>query len=93
MSAQSLNVVSATSASPESAGMSEARLQRLDEHLKRNYVDNGRFPGTHTLIYRRGKVVHSTVQGLADVERNVAVKDDTIFRIYSMSKPIPRSRS
>jgi len=88
MSAQSLNVVSATSASPESAGMSEARLQRLDEHLKRNYVDNGRFPGTHTLVYRRGKVVHSTVQGLADVERNVAVKDDTIFRIYSMSKPI-----
>jgi CubicO group peptidase (beta-lactamase class C family) len=88
MSAQSLNVVSATSASPESAGMSEARLQRLDEHLKRNYVDNGRFPGTHTLVYRRGKVVHSTVQGLADVERNVPVKDDTIFRIYSMSKPI-----
>ena len=88
MSAQSLNVVSATSASPESAGMSEARLQRLDENLKRNYVDNGRFPGTHTLVYRRGKVVHSTVQGLADVERNVAVKDDTIFRIYSMSKPI-----
>ncbi len=88
MSAQSLNVVSATSASPESAGMSEARLQRLEEHLKRNYIDNGRFPGTHTLVYRRGKVVHSALQGLADVERNVPVKDDTIFRIYSMSKPI-----
>ena len=88
MSAQSLNVVSATSASPESAGMSEARLQRLEEHLKRNYIDNGRFPGTHTLVYRRGKVVHSALQGLADVERNTPVKDDTIFRIYSMSKPI-----
>jgi CubicO group peptidase (beta-lactamase class C family) len=88
MSAQSLNVVSATSASPESAGMSEARLQRLEEHLKRNYIDNGRFPGTHTLVYRRGKVVHSGLQGFADVERNAAVKDDTIFRIYSMSKPI-----
>ena len=88
MSAQSLNVVSATLASPESAGMSETRLQRLDEHLKRNYIDSGRFPGTHTLVYRRGKVVHSTVQGLADIERNVPVKDDTIFRIYSMSKPI-----
>jgi CubicO group peptidase (beta-lactamase class C family) len=88
MSAQSLNVVSATSASPESAGMSEARLQRLEEHLKRNYIDNGRFPCTHTLVYRRGKVVHSALQGLADVERNAAVKDDTIFRIYSMSKPI-----
>jgi len=88
MSAQTLNVVSATSASPESAGMSEARLQRLEDHLKRNYIDNGRFPGTHTLVYRRGKVVHSAMQGLADVERKVAVKDDTIFRIYSMSKPI-----
>ena len=44
MSAQSLNVVSATSASPESAGMSEARLQRLEEHLKRHYIDSGRFP-------------------------------------------------
>ncbi len=88
MSAQSLNVVSATSAAPESAGMSEARLQRLEEHLKRNYIDNGRFPGTHTLVYRRGKVVHSGLQGFADVERNAAVKDDTIFRIYSMSKPI-----
>ena len=88
MSAQSLNVVSATSASPESAGMSEARLQRLEEHLKRNYIDNGRFPCSHTLVYRRGKVVHSALQGLADVERNAAVKDDTIFRIYSMTKPI-----
>ena len=88
MSAQSLNVVSATSASPESAGMSEARLQRLEEHLKRNYIDNARLPCTHTLVYRRGKVVHSALQGLADVERNAAVKDDTIYRIYSMSKPI-----
>ncbi len=88
MSAQSLNVVSATSASPESAGMSEARLQRLEEHLKRNYIDNGRFPCTQTLVYRRGKVVHFASQGLADVERNAAVKDDTIFRIYSMTKPI-----
>ena len=88
MSAQSLNVVSATSASPESAGMSEARLQRLEEHLKRNYIDNGRFPCTQTLVYRRGKVVHFASQGFADVERNAQVKDDTIFRIYSMSKPI-----
>src|SRR5260221_9249656 len=39
-------------------------------------------------MYRRGKIVHSTVKGLADVERKVPVKDDTIFRIYSMTKPI-----
>jgi CubicO group peptidase (beta-lactamase class C family) len=88
MSVQSLNVVPAASASPESAGMSEARLQRLEDHLKRNYIDSGRFSCTQTLVYRRGKVVHSASQGFADVERKLPVKDDTIFRIYSMSKPI-----
>ena len=40
-----------------------------------------RFLGTQLLIYRRGKVVHSTVQGFADLERKAPVKDDTIFRI------------
>jgi CubicO group peptidase (beta-lactamase class C family) len=88
MSVQGLNVVSANAATPESAGMSEARLNRINEHLKRNYIDNGRFPCTHTIVYRRGKIVHSSLLGLADVERNVPVRDDTIFRIYSMTKPI-----
>ena len=75
-------------ASPESAGMSKAALDRLENHLKQRYIDGGRFPGTQLLVYRRGKIVHSTVQGFADVERKVPVKDDTIFRIYSMTKPI-----
>src|SRR6202011_1535937 len=69
-------------------GMSEAAFDRLEAHLKHRYVDAGRFPGTQLLVYRRGKVVHSAVQGFADVERKVPVKDDTIFRIYSMTKPI-----
>src|ERR1041385_6118429 len=77
-----------TPASPEQAGMSKAALDRLENHLKQRYVDGGRFPGTQLLIYRRGKVVHSTAQGFADLERKVPVKDDTIFRIYSMTKPI-----
>jgi CubicO group peptidase (beta-lactamase class C family) len=77
-----------TPASPESAGMSKAALDRVENHLKQRYIDAGRFPGTQLLIYRRGKVVHSTVQGFADLERKVPVKDDTIFRIYSMTKPI-----
>ncbi len=68
--------------------MSSARFGRLEDHLKRNYIDNGRFPCTQTLVYRRGKIVHSAVQGFADVERKVPAKDDTIFRIYSMTKPI-----
>ncbi|MCP1908626.1 CubicO group peptidase (beta-lactamase class C family) [Bradyrhizobium elkanii] len=68
--------------------MSTTALNRLEAHLKGRYIDAGRFPGTQVLIYRRGKIVHSTVQGFADLERKVPVKDDTIFRIYSMTKPI-----
>jgi CubicO group peptidase (beta-lactamase class C family) len=75
-------------ASPESAGMSKTALDRIEHHLKTRYIDAGRFPGTQLLVYRRGKLVHSTVQGFADLERKVAMKDDTIFRIYSMTKPL-----
>ena len=77
-----------TPASPESAGMSKPVLDRIDDHLKRRYIDAGRFPGTQLLVYRRGSIVHSAVQGFADLERKAPVKDDTIFRIYSMTKPI-----
>ncbi|MFN5718740.1 MAG: serine hydrolase domain-containing protein, partial [Bradyrhizobium sp.] len=77
-----------TPASPESAGMSTTALNRLEAHLKSRYIESGRFPGTQLLIYRRGKIVHSTVQGFADLERKAPMKDDTIFRIYSMTKPI-----
>jgi CubicO group peptidase (beta-lactamase class C family) len=68
--------------------MSARALRRIDDHLKRVYIDSGRFPGTQMLVYRRGQIVHSAVQGFADVERKLPVKDDTIFRIYSMTKPI-----
>src|SRR5882762_6042099 len=77
-----------TPASPESAGMSKAAFDRLEAHLKHRYIDTGRFPGTQLLVYRRGKIVHSSVQGFADLERKVPIKDDTIYRIYSMTKPI-----
>src|SRR4030081_249582 len=63
-------------------------IDRVGNQVKQCYDDAGRFPGTQLLVYRRGKIVHSTVQGFADVERKVPVKDDTIFRIYSMTKPI-----
>ncbi|MGV7214504.1 serine hydrolase domain-containing protein [Bradyrhizobium sp. UFLA05-112] len=77
-----------TPASPESVGMSQAALDRVDAHLKNRYIDAGRFPGTQLLVYRRGKIAHRSVLGLADIEREVPVKDDTIYRIYSMTKPL-----
>jgi len=77
-----------TPASPESVGMSATALARVDRHLKERYIDAGRYPGAQLLVYRRGKIAHSSVQGFADLERKAPVKDDTIFRIYSMTKPI-----
>ena len=74
--------------SPESAGMSKTAFERIENHLRQRYIEAGRFPGTQLTVYRRGQLVHRSVQGLADIERKVAVKDDTIFRIYSMTKPI-----
>jgi CubicO group peptidase (beta-lactamase class C family) len=75
-------------ASPESAGMSKAAFDRIESHLRERYVEAGRFPGTQLMVHRRGHLVHHSLQGLADIERKIPVKDDTIFRIYSMTKPI-----
>jgi CubicO group peptidase (beta-lactamase class C family) len=74
--------------SPESAGMSKSAFERIENHLRERYIEAGRFPGTQLSVYRRGKLVHSSSQGFADLERQVPVNDDTIFRIYSMTKPI-----
>jgi CubicO group peptidase (beta-lactamase class C family) len=68
--------------------MSDAALQRIDDHLKRRYLDAGRFAGTQLLVYRRGALAHSAVQGFADIARQTPMKDDTIFKIYSMTKPL-----
>ena len=75
-------------ASSESAGMSKARLERIDRHLRERYIETGRFPGAQLMVYRRGQLVHNSSLGLADLERKVAVNDDTIYRIYSMTKPV-----
>ena len=72
----------------ETAGMSLQRLNRINQFLEERYLANGRLPGALTLICRRGEVVHLTVQGMADIERKKPLKEETIFRIYSMTKPI-----
>jgi len=73
---------------PQTLGFSAARLSRLDRFLKDRYIETGKLAGTQIMIARRGELVHQSVAGLADKERNTPVKDDTIFRIYSMTKPI-----
>ena len=69
-------------------GMSAERLARLDEVMKRRYVDGADLPGLITQIYRRGEIVHTGMAGHMDLERNKPMREDAIFRIYSMTKPI-----
>jgi CubicO group peptidase (beta-lactamase class C family) len=69
-------------------GMSTERLSRIDDHLKRRYVDVGKIPGALTLVYRRGEIAHFSPVGSMDLERGTAMREDTIFRIYSMTKPV-----
>jgi CubicO group peptidase (beta-lactamase class C family) len=73
---------------PESVGLSSARLQHLDRYLRAKYLDTGRLPCALTLIERGGQIAHLSALGLMDVERKRAVQEDTIFRIYSMTKPV-----
>src|SRR5262249_60496535 len=61
---------------------------RLDDVMKRRYVDTGRLPGIITLVHRRGQLAHVGMAGSMDIERDKAMREDAIFRIYSMSKPI-----
>ena len=73
---------------PEAVGLSSTRLEHIDTFLQRKYVDTGRMPGTLSLVWRRGEIAHCSAIGMADVERKKKLAEDTIFRIYSMTKPI-----
>jgi CubicO group peptidase (beta-lactamase class C family) len=73
---------------PSAVGLSAARLARLDEVMQRRYVDTGHLPGILTMVYRRGQLAHTGMAGHMDLERNKPMRDDALFRIYSMSKPI-----
>jgi CubicO group peptidase (beta-lactamase class C family) len=70
------------------AGLSAERLERITEHLDRNYIAPGKIAGCQTLVARHGQVAYFRSQGCMDRERSKPVQDDTIFRIYSMTKPI-----
>ena len=72
----------------QSAGLSPDRLRNIESHIDRNYIQSGKLPGTLTLVARKGEITYIKAQGLMDVERNKLMGRDTIFRIYSMTKPI-----
>ena len=72
---------------PGVLGFDSRRLARMDRHLER-YVDDGRLPGWLISVSRHGKVAHLSTSGQRDVEAGLAVEADTIWRIFSMTKPI-----
>ncbi len=73
---------------PDAAGFSASRLNRITAHLNDNYISPGRIHGCQVLVARRGRPAYFRSFGQMDAERGKAMQEDTIFRIYSMSKPI-----
>jgi CubicO group peptidase (beta-lactamase class C family) len=74
-------------ARPESVGISSQRLSRLTTEMKA-LADRGEVSGVVTMVARKGKVVHLEAAGKRELEGGTPMQKDTIFRIYSMTKPI-----
>ena len=72
---------------PESEGFSEERLKRIAPVMQK-YIDQDLTPGVLTAIMRNGKIVYLETQGFMDVEKEKPLREDAIFRIASMTKPI-----
>src|SRR3546814_11501545 len=73
--------------SPEDLGFDGERLGRADA-VMRAYVDTGKLAGVQWVLSRRGEVVHRDLYGFTDIESETHVAEDTLYRIYSMTKPI-----
>ena len=72
---------------PAEAGLDKDRLKRIDAHFAR-YVEDGRLAGWLLTIGRHGRLAHVARCGSRDLEAGLPVTDDTVWRIYSMTKPI-----
>ena len=72
---------------PAELGFDAARLTGLDDRIGR-YVDDGQLAGWSFLLTRRGRLAHVSTRGQRDVESDLPIELDTVFRIYSMSKPV-----
>ncbi len=73
---------------PEAAGFDAARLERIDEHFRSAYVEPGKIAGYQIAVGRRGHLAHRTTVGTMDLESGEELHDQTIWRLYSMTKPV-----
>ncbi|MEA2176935.1 MAG: hypothetical protein QOG77_232 [Solirubrobacteraceae bacterium] len=74
-------------ADPAELGLDPARLGRIERHYSA-YVDDGRLPGWLVAIVRHGRLAYLQTYGQRDVEAGLPVETDTLWRIYSMTKPV-----
>ena len=72
---------------PAEVGLDAGRLSRIDRHFAR-YVDDGRLPGWLLTVSRYGRLAHVASNGARDMEAGLPVETDTLWRLYSMTKPI-----
>jgi len=70
------------------AGLEVRRLERIGEHLRDRYLDPGKLAGCQVLVWRRGHVAYFESLGNLELKGARPVRDDTIWRIFSMTKPI-----
>src|SRR5436853_5590085 len=77
----------APQADPAEAGLDKERLARIDRHFAR-YVDDGRLPGWLVTVSRHGRLVYVSRYGRRDIEAGLPVETGTLWRIYSMTKPV-----
>jgi len=73
---------------PDAAGFDADRLRLIDDHLRERYVAPQKIAGCQVVVSRRGQIAHHSSLGDMDLERSRPVADDTIWRYYSMTKPI-----
>ena len=85
--ATALSAATLPKASPEEAGLSSQRLQRVRAVLQR-YIDRGEIAGSVALVARNGKVAYFDAQGVMDIESKRGMRTDAIFRLASMTKPV-----
>ncbi len=74
-------------AQPAEVGLDPARLARIDRHFAR-YVETGKLPGWLVTVSRNGRLAHVSAYGARDLEAGLPVETDTLWRIYSMTKPV-----
>lgn len=84
---ETLNIPGVEPVRPETVGLSSSRLARIPDYFQ-TYLDRGKLPCVAALIARRGRIAHLSLQGSTELGGADPIRTDTIYRIYSMTKPV-----